>query len=178
MAVTVVVEDETGVTGANAYESVAAVETRLSDLGYTVLSSLASDDDKAAFVVRATRSLDRSLRNGARGRPRRDTQGLFYPRAYYYTMDRFVDVYTIPEEVKLASALKAEFLARREAATNQLASIPAGVTEVQFADGVRVKKTAGALRDVSLDDLHIEVVGLLDSLTAYPVAPPSLAWGA
>lgn len=177
MAVAIVLEDGSGVVGANAYDDVATVATRLSDLGYGFFAA-ASPDNQAAYLVRGTASVDRSLKSAAAGSPREYSQGLYYPRAYFYTTEGYVDTYVIPETVRLVSSLKAEFLARRDAPTNELSGIPAGVTEVEFADGVRVRKAVGVLRDAALDDLHAEIVGHVDLLLSRPVVGASAIWGA
>lgn len=176
MAVSIVVETGEGIAGANAYEAVASALTRLSDLGFTAFADLANDAARAVKLVMGTRSVDTSLHASARGTPKRLSQGLYYPRAGYYTLDRFVDTFGIPDDVILASALKAEFLAARDAASNELASMPAGVLEVVYADGVRIKKAAGQLRSPALVDLQAEISSLVDRLTASPVTMSSTRW--
>jgi hypothetical protein len=74
-----VVEDGTGVTGANAYADVAAVDTYFLNLANAVWAALATPAKEAAIIA-ATQYMDLVWSKVAPGRKYKDTQGLAWPR--------------------------------------------------------------------------------------------------
>lgn len=168
MSVVLLLEDGTGITGANAYEDETDTATRLTDLVYAAFDAIVAADTQKAFVFRATRTVDRMIKALAEDNQvfNWDTglsqgQGLFYPR-------READSPRIPEDIKLASAYQAEILALEDnASTNPLeavSALPTGVLEAELAKGVRIKVSGNRIQSRAVEDLSNEVTLLLTGL--------------
>jgi len=136
VAITIILEDGTGVTSANAFESVANTATRIADLGLTAFAALTTAQQTAA-VVRGTQRIDTRLVDGASGTPTKITQGLEAPRVGWYVDRETVDSDEIPAILLDLCAYAAEEVAKELDGTT--VEVPAGVTEVQLAGGSRVK---------------------------------------
>lgn len=79
MAITLVVEDGTGVVGANAYDDAATAETWLTDEGYTAFA--ATSANQVRLLTSATRAIEQQIVHSVTGWPLREDQGLLYPRS-------------------------------------------------------------------------------------------------
>lgn len=80
---TITVEDGTGLTGADAYISVANADTYFSAIGDTTWST-ASTTAKEQAIVQATRYMEKRFGNKWKGIIASSTQALGWPRDYVY----------------------------------------------------------------------------------------------
>jgi hypothetical protein len=128
MAITIVVEDGTGIEGANAWESVANTATRIADLGFTGFASLTSAQQTAA-VYRGTQRLDGELATAlVSGGKTERTQGLSYPRRNCYLDGIVIDTDEIPEVLLDAAAMAAVDVGA-ELAEGDPSPLPSGIKE-------------------------------------------------
>lgn len=112
MTLTITVEDGTGVSNANAYESVADTETRLDDLNLTTFGGLTADQ-KAAALFRGTQDVEQRIRPHLTGKKTTEAQGLSYPRTMSYYKDRIAETDAIPLDLLMACAYAAAAEAQR-----------------------------------------------------------------
>ena len=142
-----VIEDGTGVEGANAFQSVAATESQLGELGYVGFVGLADDAEKTGVLIQASKAVSRSLSSAPEGVPASSLQGLYFPRSCEgarLNPDSSVaagSAYAVPPDALLAASLKAELIALTDPrfSTVLAGGVPEGVTEVTLAKGVSVK---------------------------------------
>ena len=80
---TITVEDGTGLTGADAYISVADADTYFSAIGDTTWSA-AGTTEKEQAIVQATRYMEKRFGNKWKGLIASSTQALGWPRDYVY----------------------------------------------------------------------------------------------
>jgi hypothetical protein len=99
MAVTVTVEDGTGLANANAYASVSDADTYFDARPRSDAWKASDADQKARFLIQATRILDASFR--WRGSPATNTQGLQFPR-YDRELSAVLDGSSVPAFLKTA----------------------------------------------------------------------------
>jgi len=159
------IEDGTGVTGANAYQDVAAAEALLATYGYTSLASIADNEVQESILVRGTLSIDASRHNAATYILKVNrTQGLFYPQ---YSCVDHITVLGIPSDIILASALRAEHIALTEfvsGPSKTAADIDPMITQIKVAEEVAVSRKAGVSDTVQsrrLDNFVRAVLGRL-----------------
>jgi len=160
--VDLVVEDGTGVVGANVYQDDTATSAQLSKLGYATYGDL-PEEVRTSVLVLATAAIDSSLRSTPDGVPVNPSQGLYYPRG-----GGGGGVGRIPESVPLACSLKAELWAIEEHGTDPLVSIPPEVTEVSLAKGVKVVKKPGRVDSPKVRNLRSLIQGLLLAVQPKP----------
>lgn len=137
-----VIEDGTGRPDADSYLSAADALARLSNLGLVKFSGLSAPVQESALRL-ATQRLDSSFNVNSRGVPNNDKQALAFPRYLRLRSGRETTCTEVPEEVKHATALLAEWAAYNDF-DDDLAEDVVGASEVTLADGVKVKQGAGA----------------------------------
>ena len=162
-----IIEDGTGVVGANVYESLADTLSRLSKFGYSELSD--QNVFQENIMVRATASIDRSVRSTTFLCPIRLDQGLYYPRSEGFSTiseTLLTSVIAVPDNVLLASALKAEYIALDEYdLTNPYIDIPSSIQQVELAKGVHVRKFEGPTVLPKLRNVGTQISSLLRDLS-------------
>lgn len=132
-----IVEDGTGVTGAESYISVAAADTYFTNRGNATWAALATDDKEAA-LRKATDYMEGRYR--WRGERVADGQALSWPRDCVYAFGYLVDSNVVPERVQRACA---ELAVRASAddlspdLTAQVKQEIVGPISVTYADGAR-----------------------------------------
>lgn len=176
-----IIEDGTGVQSANAYQSAADCTALLADYGYSAFAGLATEALKETALIRGTLSVDTSRIRAARVLdPLNDNQGLFYPQAYVLEKDTVPIVALtdrVPEMMILACALKAEYIALTDLVTGgadvAAAKLDPLVTEVEYANGVRVRRQPGESTSLVTRRLTSLIRSCLDRLIA--IEEPGLA---
>lgn len=164
MALTIVVEDGTGVTGANAYESVANTATRVADFGRTGFASLTADQ-QAAATYRGTLRLESALQNHRiTGAKVSESQGLSYPRLNCYLDGELADSTKVPGLVLDLAALEADAVGR-EIADGDPDYVPPGAKRMK-ASGSEVEYFASGTGGGGAGDP--EPAALLRRLVARP----------
>jgi len=101
MAFTFTLEDGTGVTGANAYVSLADVKQYWDNMVYDY--SGFTDEQLQQYIVKATRNIDMIYGAKFVGTKYSSTQGLMWPRTDAYDMDDFYQS-GVPDVVEYATA--------------------------------------------------------------------------
>ena len=100
-------EDGTGVSGANAYISVAFADTYHDDRGHTAWvndgTTNITDEQKQEAIIRATDHIDRVFGNFFRGYKETDAQGLQWPRVEAFDPNDFV-LSGVPDQLQRATA--------------------------------------------------------------------------
>lgn len=173
-----VLEDGTGIEGANTYISLDDTLQKLANFGYQQFSSI--NVFQEPVLVRATSSVDASMSYSHMGSPTNTDQGLYHPRIEFPICDgnihgsvnRRSDLLTlssimeVPENALLVSALKAEFIALDEFdSSNLFSDIPGNIKRVELAKGVQVEKFQGRLQNGRLESLRRQITGLLQRLS-------------
>lgn len=148
MAVTLVLEDGTGISGANSYVSVAEADDILSvnSVQYATWTALTSTE-KDTLLVWASDYLDSHV--DWNGYKQVETSGLRWPRNCVYDVDGILvadDI--VPLRVKQATAQLAIFLNSSQAAATggQSSVLPEGIKRVQ-ADVVELEFFDGGSAD-------------------------------
>jgi len=124
MALTIVQEDGTGLSTANAYSSVAETESFLTDMGLSAYVS-ASASAKIRFLIEATGLIDQRCEYQVNGSPVATDQALLFPR--YNATDsrlRYFESDELPAPYVEAVMLMAERLAEAAAAGVRVSLLP------------------------------------------------------
>lgn len=105
-----IVEDGTGKTDAESYESVANITTYLTNHGEeSDWTGLADDTAREKKARQATRFLDHHFATRWKGTRTSETQALDWPRAYVYDRDGYdIDDDVVPVQLKNALAILCE----------------------------------------------------------------------
>lgn len=154
-----VVEDGTGLEGAQVYQSEAETVTLLSGYDLNAYSG-ASTGAQTFYLIVATAAADALLKTPCVGDPYNPNQGLYLPRTAPYN--------GVPETVKLTTALLAEANVLEAQSTSQLEALPDKVTEVELADGVRMRKAQGLVENAAVSRLRAQANDLLEALRPKP----------
>lgn len=106
---TLIVEDGTGLAGAESYCSVAAATTYHADMGNAAWAALASDTVREQMLRRATVYMRQVYRQRWAGTRRHDAQALDWPRLQVPKLDfgfalNYYDPDSVPEDVANACA--------------------------------------------------------------------------
>jgi hypothetical protein len=158
-----IVEDGTGVTGANAYQSETDTASDLVSIGLGSYDSL-SAELKTFALTSATAQVDAEVYAGCGekcypdkiGEPLSPTQGLYFPRTSPYD--------GVPSQIVDAATLQAEIIAREIEPAEGADYFPESVLEVEMAKGVRVKKAEGKLDSAIVSNLRSQVDAYLAML--------------
>lgn len=150
MAFTFLVEDGTGVPGANSYVSIAdadnLLQTNIHASSEWMALSLAN---KQALLMNASRYLDDRTRwNGTRVS---ETSGLRWPRTGVSDRDGFlIPANTIPTQLRFATAEMARFNMAEdrtvERSQDAISRLKADVVELEFVEGYRLPKVPEHMR--------------------------------
>jgi len=101
MAIEIIVEDGTNVTGANSYNSIDTLRSFALDRG-VILSS--TEDTVAVMAIKATDYLE-SKAEQYKGLPTNEVQSLAWPRSGVYVYGVEQSSTTIPKQLKIAHAM-------------------------------------------------------------------------
>lgn len=171
-------EDGTGVEFSNTYQSLQSALNLISDHGYQHFTTINVFQENV--LVRGTDSVNTSVSYNNMGTPLSVDQGLYYPRSGYPSCGGINGVgigfrsgvlllanpVEIPENVKLASALKAEYIALSLFnSNNEFADIPENLKAFEVAKGVRLEKYQGKLETGELKSLQDKITGLIKKLS-------------
>lgn len=150
MAFTFLVEDGTGLPGANSYVSVADADNLIQTNIHASADWLAkSTEDKQALLMSATRYLDDRTRwYGLRVSA---TSGLRWPRSNVYDRDgNLIEPNTIPTQLRFATAEMARFNMAEDRTVERdqdaLSRLKADVIELEFVNGYRLPKVPEHMR--------------------------------
>lgn len=173
MAVTVIVEDGTGVTGANSYISRAHADAFFEIYAFNAEWIAATTTVKDAALVQAAMILDRQfVWNGKRSAP--STQEMQWPRMQVSEPDRQVPSNDIPKAIREANSLIAlailqsdAFMTRDPGAggADQIAGINLGSGALQVDFQPQSNEGASSLRHKTL--VSAEVQALLEPYGAF-----------
>lgn len=141
----IVIEDGTGVEGAEAYDATSVVAAWLVLRGLTAFSALGSDDREVKLRV-ATEYAEDYVRGHLGGYPTTTTQGLQFPRSGCYLRDgRMLENDDIPRELKEAIRLLCEDAANGRLGVTAATGMRTGIVSVS-EDGDSVTFAQGGQR--------------------------------
>jgi len=146
-----VVEDGTGLSGANSYLDVNDADNLLSVNPHLTDWEAASFDTKAGLLIWASRYLDQKVRwNGNKAVK---TSGLRWPRTGVRDRDGIsIDENELPNEVKYATAELARFLLTddrpAERSQDGLKELKVDVIELVFNEDYRLPAVPSAIQDI------------------------------
>lgn len=158
MTIALVVEDGTGVVGANAYDTTAATAAWLTDRKY---NAFFDSDDQVLHLTEATKLADQATQPYLRGWPISETQGLGWPR--YGAFDRSgrqIAPDSVPSGIRYGIFLLAEEMAAAARHGRRIrTSDPMGTIAEHASGGSRIRFR----REQSFEDLHPEAWRWLES---------------
>jgi hypothetical protein len=147
--VALIVEDGSGVTGAESYITVAGADTYFSDRGNAMWDALTTEQKEQA-LRKGTDYMEGRYR--WRGERVADDQALSWPRTCVYAFGHLVDSDVVPERVQRACAELAVRASADDLSPDvgaQVKSETVGPISVTYADGAR-QTTAYKLVDAML----------------------------
>lgn len=173
-------EDGTGVQAANTFQNLQSALDLIAGRGYTHFATINVFQENV--LIRGTQSVNTSVSYNNVGTPLNIEQGLYYPRTGYPNCGGVNSVSVgfrgsnlllatgpveIPEDIKLASALKAEHIALSLFnSNNEFADIPGNLKKFELAKGVQLEKFQGKLETGEQKELHGQIRGLIKKLSS------------